>query len=85
MASLAVEVASATSLREAELHRMRLAASEFEAEFGTSTHDNNIESSPASREAASGYGAVAEATTRLVQTGPVAARMDLVRVALVSR
>lgn len=87
MASLAVEVAIATSLREGELHRMRLAGSEFEAGFRTSPsmHDNTIEGSPALREAASGHGAAAQATTRLVQTDPVAARMDLVRVALVLR
>lgn len=79
VAPLAVEIATAISLLEDDRHSVRLAVSEFEARFGVSRVDARhltIEGSPASREAAMGHGAAAQATTRLLQSHPVATRME---------
>jgi hypothetical protein len=59
---------------------LRLAVAAFEAEFGASRVDAwllTIEGCPSSREAARGHAAAAQATTRLLQDHPVAARMEL--------
>lgn len=65
---------------ENDRQRLRLSVSAFEAEFGASRVDAwllTIEGCPASREAARGHAAAAQATTRLLQGYPVAARLEL--------
>ena len=80
MESLAGEIATAISLMEGDRQRLRLSVSAFEAEFGASRVDAwllTIEGCPASREAARGHATAAQATTRLLQGHPVAARLEL--------